>query len=414
MFILGIILCMLAPIQGHMVSLKNDFYPGNALYNLYFAINKAEKNSNYHITSSDFTFHATKNVQTEGKREIYVLVVGETSRAMEWSLYGYERKTTPRMEKLDGLVHFTDVVTQSNNTHKSVPIILSAASAEDYGVIYDEKSIVTAFKEAGFHTVVIANQNLSTSMIGSFYREADTFIDMSQFKPKSAYLTSLHDGELLPYLQKEVDKTDGNLFFVIHTYGSHFNYHERYPKDFAFYTPDKAEGIRASYKKQLRNSYDNSIHYTDYVLGEIADMMKKTDACVSMLYLSDHGEDIFDDARARYLHASPIPTYYQLHIPYIIWFSDAYRATYPEKYQTTMAHQALPVSTNSVFHTVLDLAGIHTAVSDSTLAVSNPAFTVRDRMYLGDHDEPVPFWKVGLKNADFEMLDKWGIVYDKD
>ena len=60
------------------------------------------------------------------------------------------------MEKLDGLVHFTDVVTQSNNTHKSVPIILSAASAEDYGVIYDEKSIVTAFKEAGFHTVVIA------------------------------------------------------------------------------------------------------------------------------------------------------------------------------------------------------------------------------------------------------------------
>lgn len=62
-------------------------------------------------------------MQTEGKREIYVLVVGETSRAMEWSLYGYERKTTPRMEKLDGLVHFTDVVTQSNNTHKSVPII---------------------------------------------------------------------------------------------------------------------------------------------------------------------------------------------------------------------------------------------------------------------------------------------------
>lgn len=248
-FAVGLILCLLAPIQGHNVSVKGDFYPANALYNLYFAINKAEKNSNYHITSADFTFNATKPVQADGKREIYVLVVGETSRAMEWSLYGYERETTPRMEKLDGLVHFMDVVTQSNNTHKSVPIILSAASAEDYGVIYDEKSIVTAFKEAGFHTVVIANQNLSTSMIGSFYREADTFIDMSKFKPKSAYLTSLHDGDLLPYLQKELDKTSGNLFFVIHTYGSHFNYHERYPKDFARYTPDKAEGIRATYKK---------------------------------------------------------------------------------------------------------------------------------------------------------------------
>lgn len=413
-FLLGVILCLLAPMQDHKVSLKDDFYPANALYNLYFAINKAHKNSNYHTTSSDFTFNAVKPIQAEGKREIYVLVVGETSRAMEWSLYGYERETTPRMQKLDGLVHFTDVVTQSNNTHKSVPIILSAASAEDYGVIYDEKSIVTAFKEAGFHTVVIANQNLSTSMIGSFYREADTFIDMSKFKPKSAYLTSLHDGELLPYLQKELDKTDGNLFFVIHTYGSHFNYHERYPKSFAFYMPDKAAGIRPSYKKELRNAYDNSIHYTDYVLGEMADMLAKTNACTSMLYLSDHGEDIFDDARNRYLHASPIPTYYQLHIPYVIWFSEAYRLAYPEKYRSAISHRTLPVSTNSVFHTMLDLAGIQTDVSDSTLAVSNPSFTVRDRMYLGDHDDPVPFWEIGLKKADFEMLDKWGIVYNKD
>ena len=97
-FILGIILCLLAPIQGHQVSLKDDFYPGNALYNLYFAINKAEKNSNYHITSADFRFNAMKPEQASGKREIYVLVVGETSRAMEWSLYGYERETTPRME----------------------------------------------------------------------------------------------------------------------------------------------------------------------------------------------------------------------------------------------------------------------------------------------------------------------------
>ncbi|MCD8268023.1 MAG: sulfatase-like hydrolase/transferase [Parabacteroides sp.] len=146
----------------------------------------------------------------------------------------------------------------------------------------------------------------------------------------------------------------------------------------------------------------------------MADMLAQTGACTSMLYLSDHGEDIFDDARARYLHASPIPTYYQLHIPYVIWFSEAYRAVYPDKYRTAAAHSELPVSTNSVFHTVLDLAGIQTSVADSTLAVSNPAFTVRDRMYLGDHDDPVPFWKMGLKKADFIMLDKWGIDYRKD
>ena len=150
---------------------------------------------------------------------------------------------------------------------------------------------------------------------------------MSTFNTGS-YLTSLHDAALLPYLEKELDKSDEDMFIVLHTYGSHFNYHERYPAEFRIYTPDKAEGIRQSYKKELRNAYDNSIRYTDYVLGEIVDMLKKKEVCASMLYLSDHGEDIFDDARARYLHASPIPTYYQLHIPYIIWFSDDYRTVF--------------------------------------------------------------------------------------
>lgn len=409
----GVVVCFLSPLQDHRFSPKNDMYPANALYNLYFAIHKAERNSQYTRTSARFTFEAVKPRQAAGKREIYVLVVGETSRAMEWSLYGYGRPTTPRMEAAEGLVYFTDMLTQSNNTHKSVPIILSAASAENYGILYDQKSIVTAFKEAGFRTVVIANQKLNTSMIGAFYREADDFIDMSHFRTGS-YLTSLHDGAILPYLKEELEKDDRNLFVVLHTYGSHFNYHERYPKEFAFYKPDKVEGIRASYKEKLRNAYDNSIHYTDHVLGEIVDMLARQEAVASMVYLSDHGEDIFDDGRGRYLHASPIPTYYQLHIPFVVWFSKDYQEVYPEKYEAAQANRALPASTNCVFHTLLDLAGVETPAADSTLAVTHRAFAVRSRMYLGDHDDPIPFWKVGLKQADFEKLDEWHLAYEKE
>ncbi|MDR1980341.1 MAG: lipid A phosphoethanolamine transferase [Tannerellaceae bacterium] len=413
LFVLGVALCFLSPLQDYRFSLKNDVYPVNALYNLYFAINKSEKNRNYHHTSADFSFHATKPRQAEGKREAYVLVVGETSRAMEWSLYGYERETTPHMEKLDGLVHFTDVITQSNNTHKSVPIILSSASAENYGVIYSEKSMVTAFKEAGFHTVVIANQKLTGSMIGAFYREADTFIDISTEKSGS-YLSSPYDEDILPHLQEKLDKIEGNLFVVLHTYGSHFNYHERYPQEFARFKPDKAKGIRATYKEELRNAYDNAILYTDFFLNRIARSLSATHDCTAMLYLSDHGEDIFDDCRQRYLHASPIPTYYQLHIPYLIWFSDTYRNVYPEKYEAALSHQTLPVSTNSVFHTMLDIAGIETEEKEASLSLTGQAFTVCDRMYLGDHDNPVPFWETGLKRQDFEMLDKWHIAYRKE
>jgi glucan phosphoethanolaminetransferase (alkaline phosphatase superfamily) len=413
LFMAGALSGSLSFLQGYTFSVKNDIYPANALYNLFFAFDKAKRNNNYHLTSADFTFHAVKPVQADNNREIYVLVVGETARAMEWSLYGYERETTPRMEKLPGVVYFRDAITQSNTTHKSVPIILSAASAEDYDVLYQKKSIITAFKEAGFHTVSIVNQKLTGSLINTFYEEADVYINM-RARHTGSYLTSLHDDVVLPYLQKEIDDTEGNLFIVLHTYGSHFNYSERYPKEFAFYTPDKAESIRATCKGKLKNAYDNSILYTDYVLGEVATILEKSGACSSMLYLSDHGEDIFDDARARYLHASPIPTYYQLHIPYILWFSDAYRRNYPEKYRHALEHKTWPVSTNSVFHTMLDMAGIKTNEADPSLALTNEVFAVRDRMYLDDHDDPIPFWKVGLKKLDFEMMKKWNISYEDE
>ncbi len=408
-FALGVLFAILSPLQDYGFSLKNDVYPANAVYNLYFALNKAERNANYTKTSADFTFGAVKPAPSDGQREIYVLVVGETARAMEWGLYGYERETTPRMSSLDGLVCYRDAVTQSNNTHKSVPIILSGASAEDYDRIYNEKSIVAAFREAGFYTVAIVNQKLNTSIIASFYNEADTVLKMTADK-STAFR---YDGDILQPLQEALQNTEGNLFVVLHTYGSHFNYHERYPTAFALYTPEKPDAIRKSEKAEMRNAYDNSIYYTDYVLGQIVDMLNDTHACTSMLYLSDHGEDIYDDDRDRYLHASPIPTYYQLHIPYIIWFSENYRHTYGEKYQQAIGHQPMPVSTNTVFHTMLDLAGVETTVLNPELALTNPAFTVRDRMYLDDHDDPIPFWHVGLKKEDYEMLDKWQIAYDK-
>ena len=62
----------------------------------------------------------------------------------------------------------------------------------------------------------------------------------------------------------------------------------------------------------------------------------------------------------------------------------------------------------------LDIAGVRTPVADSTFALTNRAFKVRDRMYLGDHDDPIPFWKVGLKKQDFEMMDQWDIAYDRN
>ena len=57
-----------------------------------------------------------------------------------------------------------------------------------------------------------------------------------------------------------------------------------------------------------------------------------------MLYVSDHGEDIFDDSRLRFLHASPTPTYWQLHVPIVLWMSDSFKDAHPEKYRAAEAN----------------------------------------------------------------------------
>ena len=130
---------------------KIEMYPANVCYNLVLAAERAGETAGYAETSRDFTFNASA-AHDENSREVYVLVIGETARACNFGLYGYERNTTPLLDKMEGLVTFTDVLTQSNTTHKSVPMLLSAASAEDYDCLYRQKGIITAFKEAGFHT----------------------------------------------------------------------------------------------------------------------------------------------------------------------------------------------------------------------------------------------------------------------
>lgn len=89
---------------------KEDLYPTNIFYNLGFAFNKWHKSENYPETSKDFTFDAQKDIHP-GKREIYILVVGEASRAENWSLNGYGRMTTPKLQSTQGLIYYPDAIT---------------------------------------------------------------------------------------------------------------------------------------------------------------------------------------------------------------------------------------------------------------------------------------------------------------
>lgn len=404
----GVILTALCYADHEDYALKLDMYPVNVCYNLTLAIERAGETAGYQESSKEFTFGA-QATHDKDEAEIYVLVVGETARACNFGLYGYERNTTPLLDKTEGLVAFTDVLTQSNTTHKSVPMLLSGASAENYNRIYREKGIITAFKEAGFHTAFFSNQRPNHSFIDFFGMEADEWKFIKEDAPEE---TNISDDELLKLVDKQLNDGHRKLFIVLHMYGSHFNYKERYPSDMAVFRPDSLTDAKYENREYLLNAYDNTICYTDGFLASLIEMLQRTNASSAMLYTSDHGEDIFDDDRHLFLHASPVPSYYQIHVPFLIWMSDNYRKNYPDLFKNAEINRQKNISSSaSFFQTMLELGGIDTPSRNDSLSVINASYTEKNRVYLNDHNEARSLNDIGMREEDFTMLQMKGIVY---
>lgn len=378
-----------------------QLYPLNAFYNLVLAVNRVEKQARYADTSRDFTF-GSEPVDTAGV--LTVIVVGETSRASEWQLYGYGRATNPRLSGRSGLTAFPRALSQSNTTHKSVPLMLSHVSAREFGdSIYDVKSVIAAFAESGIPTAFISDQGRNGALIDAFGSEADTCVFLAD-----SLGTHRNDLDLLPVFDRVTSGLGAGdrMLVVLHTYGSHYRYNDRYPDTAAVFTPDAPLEAEKSYRPALVNSYDNTIVLTDRLLAEIMDRIENRGISGALIYTSDHGEDIFDDDREHFLHASPIPTYEQLHVPMLVWMSDAYRSRHQNLYLAAEANRRRPVATSeAVFPTAMMLAGLRSRRSDETQSLVSNRYTPRPYVYLDDHNEAVTPAAVGMDSRDIARID---------
>ena len=401
--------------------MRNQLYPVNVCYNLYLAFERNAASENYREASKDFRFDA-RSEHSATAPEVYVMVVGETARAHNFSLYGYPRNTNPLLSKTPGIKAFPNVTTQSNTTHKSVPMLLSAASAEDFERLFHEKGILAAFKEAGFHTVFISNQLPNHSFIDFLGEQADEHYFL---KKEDASQGNHYDEDLLQKLDEILPLADASssahyhyryrkLFVVLHSYGSHFNYQERYPRSFAYFKPDSRSEAMPENRRDLLNAYDNTIRYTDYILHGIVERLQKweklqakalaktqaktqakTDGVYcqptsAMLYTSDHGENIFDDDRRLFLHAAPKASDYELHVPFIIWTSEGFGKQYPGAWKALEENRTKQVQTSlSAFHTMLGIGGIRTPYRLDKYSVASGKYHPTRLLYLDDHDEAI-------------------------
>jgi glucan phosphoethanolaminetransferase (alkaline phosphatase superfamily) len=332
--------------------------------------------------SRQFRFHARQAAGNDFQQTI-VVVIGESSRFDRWSLNGYERLTTPNLDQENNLVSFSDIITAVAATRLSVPIITTRKPAtQSLKPGFTEKSFLSAYKEAGFKTFWISNQmsfgqfDTPTSVIA---KEADVtqFLNLGGFTNNSSY-----DEVLLAPMQTALQDSAPNKLIVIHSLGNHWNYSHRYPQNFDKWKPSLFGIAKPAYtnlknKEALNNSYDNSILYNDWILSRMIAQLKAIPHMTALWYISDHGQTLYDGSCNLAFHGHN--TQYEFHIPAFVWYSDQYAAQHPNKIQHLKAHQHAKLSTENVFHSIVDMVDIRYPDEKLERSVFSPLWTYHTR-----------------------------------
>lgn len=184
--------------------------------------------------------------------------------------------------------------------------------------------------------------------------------------------------ELVETLKKIFTELGDKKFIVLHTSGSHYDYSVRYPDDFDIIKPSNKTVFSKSadkrFKDVLVNSYDNSILYTDTVVDSVITLVSSQNAYSSVTYISDHGENMFDDQRNLSQHAYPVPSKYIAHVPYFVWYSPLLEKTFPDKIANLKLHRNAKISSENIIHTITSMSGVRYSKQDSSKNVTSPYF----------------------------------------
>jgi glucan phosphoethanolaminetransferase (alkaline phosphatase superfamily) len=310
----------------------------------------------------DFHFGATQGTAAD-QPQIAVLVIGESARYDRWNLNGYARDTNPLLKQEANVESFSNMITPYTATRLSVPLMLSSMpSTVKLKQRYSEKSVLSAFKEAGFKTFWISNQMSAgrfDTTISAFADEADVrrYLNMGSYINESNY-----DQVLLDPLHQAIADPSQKKLIVMHTLGNHWNYSLRHPQEFdrwhpSFFGVAQPDYSNLAHRSELSNSYDNSMLYTDWVLSRIIDQLKEGDRIASMIYLSDHGESLFEGSCTQGFHGHNND--HEFHIPMLVWYSERYASTFPGKVEQLKRHKDARLSTENIFHTLSDMSDLH-------------------------------------------------------
>jgi len=316
--------------------------------------------------------------QNEG---VYVLILGESTARSHMGLYGYERQTTPRLNSIsNSLWTFNDVISPNTHTIESVTKMLTRGNYENLDLT-SKGSIIQLANAAGFKTIWLSNQRpvgVHESLVTKIARSA----------AEVRFMTTMHgrhnrilDQDLLPELDAILDTPSNQpKFIIVHLSGTHMLYENRYPEDEQVFldTPNIAYKSYDNYRTV--NHYDNAVLYTDFIINNIIQKIKVLETKSTVLYLSDHGEELFQDADFSG-HNEDVATKSMYDIPFFLWQSDIYK-----KDKSLTFHANRKYMADDFFHTMAHVLQISSTMVDTTRSIFSKSFKIRPRLVLTGQD----------------------------
>jgi len=331
----------------------------------------------------DTPLHVKSYVAETNLPAAHLLIVGESLSASHMATYGYVRPTTPEIDKhraFDRIV-VRDACSSRCSTILSLRDVMTAVGRYATEPSMRRPNLISTVQRSSYKTYWISNQSKygtgdSLSSIWSMFADVREFTNL-----RGTYEGYSYDEVLLPRVEAALADPEKRKVVIVHMMGSHPDYAMRYPPSFERWKPQESvpDGVprakEAAFRRAPFNQYDNSVVYSDHLLGRLLDMAQKYDVATVTLF-SDHGQNLGEHSAhlGHSLEDGPRQGY---EVPVIFWLGESARID-PEKRARLSQHATLPFQTDQLFPTLLDLYGI--ATEDEALTNS----------LLRDAYKPVP------------------------
>ncbi len=289
-----------------------------------------------------------------------LLVIGESASSGHMSAFAptHEGMTTPWLSaqgEASGFYVFPKSYSNFPQTVQALGMYLTGVNQYNGRQLTEALSILDVAKKAGYKTWWLSNQD----KIGNYDSPA---VMVAGWADEERWTSPSmgDDKELLRFL-KEIP-AEGNHFVVLWLMGSHTCYAERVPKDFP--------QVQTAGHESVENEYDTTIAYTDEVLKEIFEYARDHMHLQSMLYCSDHGEDM------KLGHGAGAFSFDMVRVPLFIYLSPAYQEIYPQTAAALAAHKESVFTNDLMFDTVSGILQAPSREYDAQYDLSSPSYSL--------------------------------------